>query len=151
VLGAFAARKDRQALYDHDLLKTEIDHIPAAGMEIATREGAKVTWTPLAVSDGKVLFRTIESMGLSAKPQDPALAFAACWLNVEKETPVKFRVVVDSGFMMWLDHKRIWNHPKGQGLGAKEDVMPFVLPTGPHLLLLKVVTTGGEFGFRLRV
>jgi hypothetical protein len=151
VLGAFAARKDRQALYDHDLLKTEVDCIPAAAVEVTSREGAKLSWTPLAVSDGKLLFRAIDSMGLAAKPQDAAIAFAACWLNVEKETPVKFRIVVESGFMMWLDHKRLWNHPKGQGLGAKEDVMPAVLTPGPHLLLMKVLTIGGDFGFRLRV
>jgi hypothetical protein len=151
VLGPFGARKDRQALYDHDLLKTEIDHVPAAGSEVTTREGAKASWTPLAVADGKILFRTIEFMGLSGKPQDPALAFAACWLNVEKETPVKFRIVVDSGFMLWLDHKRIWNHPKGQGLAGKEDVMPALLGAGPHLIVLKVLTIGGDFGFRLRV
>jgi hypothetical protein len=151
VLGPFAARRDRQALYDHDLLKTELDHVPAAGLEIANREGAKLSWAPLAVADGKVLFRAIESMGLGARPQDPAIAFAACWLHVDKETPVRFRIVVDSGFMLWLDHKRIWNHAKGQGLGAKEDLMPIVLAPGPHLLLLKVLSIGGDFGFRLRV
>lgn len=151
VLGPFAARKDRQALYDHDLLKTEADHLPAAGQEVATRENRKVTWTPVTAAEGKVLFRTIESMGLGARTQEPAIVFAACWLHAEKECPIKFRAAVDSGLMMWLDHKRVWNYPKGQGLSAKEEVLPATLTPGPHLVLLKVVTVGGEFGFRLRV
>jgi hypothetical protein len=151
ILGPFPARKDRQALTDHDLLKTEADHVPAAGLDVATREGKTVTWTAASTVDGKVLFRALDPVGPATKPQEPALAFAACWLNVEKDCAVKFRGVVDSSFMMWLDHKRIWNYAKGQGLGAKEEVMQATLTAGPHLILMKVLSLGGEFGFRLRV
>jgi hypothetical protein len=151
VLGPFAARKDRQALTEHDLLKTEADHVPAAGLEIVTREGRKVTWTPATSADGKMLFRALDPIGPAIKPQEPAIAFAACWLNVEKECTVKFRGVVDSSFLMWLDHKRLWNYAKGQGLGAKEEILQATLAPGPHLVVLKILSIGGEFGFRLRI
>ena len=116
-----------------------------------TREGKKVTWAPVTAAEGKVLFRGLDPIGPAIKPQEPAIAFLACWLNVDQDCAVKFRAVVDSGFLLWLDHKRIWNHPKGQGMGAKEETLQATLSAGPHLILAKVLSTGGEFGFRLRV
>src|SRR5207302_5590842 len=102
VLGPFANRKDKDGLYDHDLLKTEAEHQPAVGLEVATRQGAKLKWTRVTAPEGKLLFRSIEPIVAGLKPEDPGIAYAACWLNIEREAPVKLRVVVDQGCRIWL-------------------------------------------------
>jgi hypothetical protein len=148
LLGPFGNRKAREAFQEHDLLKTEADHVPGAGQEVMTREGTKVRWSPVAVPEGPILFR---SLGLILKPEDPAIVFAACWLKVEKDCQVKLRMVLDGACFLWLDHQRIWKL-YGQGLKAAEDPMSVTLSVGSHLLLLKAASVGGgDFGFRLRV
>jgi hypothetical protein len=152
VLGPFGNRKAPDGLQDNDLLKTETDHVPAAGQEVLTREGQVVRWTPITAPDSKVLFRSVEPLGLAARPDDAAIVFAACWLGIESDSQVKFRMVVDSGCQLYLDHKRIWNHSRGKGLNANEEVLQQSLSAGLHLVLLKVATVGGgDFGFRMRV
>src|SRR5262249_27613120 len=87
-----------------------------------------------------------------SKTDDPAIVFAACWLTVEKECPVKFRMIVDNSFVLWLDHQRIWKGYHEEGWKFREDATPVTLTAGPHLLLLKIATTGGsDFGFRFRI
>ena len=105
----------------------------------------------MSVPGGKVLFRTLEPLGLASKPSEPAVAFAACWLVADQECQVKLRMQCDTGMMVWLDHRRIW---KGYQEGWKglEDTAVASLSAGAHLLLLKVGTPGGsDFGFRVRV
>jgi hypothetical protein len=60
-------------------------------------------------------------------------------------------MLVDDGYLMWLDHKRIMKQ-SGQDWTSPEQAHEVSLSAGPHLLLLKVGSVGGdEFGFRLRV
>jgi hypothetical protein len=151
VLGPFGNGKARDAFQDHDFLKTEAEHTPAAGQEILTREETKVRWTPVSVPGGKVLLRTLEPLGLASKPAEPAVVFAACWLLADQDCQVKLRMQYDNGIIAWLDHRRVW---KGYQEGWKnpEDAVAASLSRGPHLLLLKIGTPGGsDFGFRVRV
>ena len=148
VLGPFGNRTDRQGLYDADLLKTELNHVPAAGLEVPTRESTKVRWTPAVVSEGKLQFR---ALGPAWQSDKPAIAFAACWIVAEKEVEVKFRTSSDGGFQVILDHQRIRNLPVSQGLLGEEDVYRVKLTEGPHLVLFKVATIGAPFAVRLRV
>ncbi|HVE43252.1 MAG TPA: hypothetical protein VNM14_25475 [Planctomycetota bacterium] len=151
VLGPYGNRKDRSGFQDHDLLKTEVDHVPVLGQEFTTREGTKVRWQQAGPAGDRVVFRSMEALGLGSKPAAPAIVFVACWLSVEKESHVRFRMLVDDGYLMWLDHKRILKQ-SGQGWGSPEMAQEVTLSPGPHLLVLKVGSVGGEdFGFRLRI
>ncbi len=152
VLGPFGNRKDRSGFQDHDLLKTEAEHVPVLGKEYGTREGTSVRWFQAPPAGDRVVFRSIDSLGLgSSKPAPPAIVFAACWLSVEKDCEVKFRTLVDNGYLLWLDHKRIMKD-SGQSFASPEVAHEVSLSAGPHLLLLKVGSVGGdEFGFRLRI
>jgi len=151
VLGPFGNRKDRTGFQDHDLLRTEQDHVPVAGQEVLTREGTKVLWTPAVSLVDRVAFRAMECLGLGSKPADPAVVFAACWLSVEKDCEVKFRMLVDDGYLLWLDHKRILKY-SGKNFGSPEEGLQVSLTAGAHLVLLKVGTVGSaDFGFRLRI
>jgi hypothetical protein len=152
VLGPFGNRKEQSGFQDHDLLKTEADHVPVLGQEYGTREGTKVRWLQAGPAGDRVVFRPMEALGLGSKPPAPAIVFAACWLSVEQDCQVKFRMLVDDGYLLWLDHKRIMKQ-SGQGWDTPEQASPELsLSVGPHLLLLKVGSIGGaEFGFRLRV
>jgi hypothetical protein len=148
VLGPFGNRKDSNGLYDGDLLKTEMNHVPAPGLAVTTRESTKVEWTPVVASDGKLQFRTL---GPAWQSDRPAIAFAACWIVVEKDMEVKFRSSSEGGFYLIRDHDRIRNMPNGTGPSGEEDVARQKLSEGVHLLLFKVATTGGPFAVRLRI
>lgn len=152
VLGPFGNRKDPEGAYDHDLLKTQELHVPSPGLEVQTREGTRLKWTPWVVADGKVLFPSIPFFGLASRTEAPAIAFAACWLVAESDMEIKLRMHAEMGFQLYFDHQRICNQPKGCGFKEDEFVFRRKLSRGPHLALFKIATTGGgSFGLRLRV
>ncbi len=148
VLGPFPNRKDPGGIYDGDLLKTELNHVPAPGLEV-TRDSTKYQWTPVVVSEGKLQFRTL---GPAWQSDKPAIAFAACWVVADKEMEVKFRTGSEGGFYVMKDHQRIRNLPGGQGFNSgEEDVYRVKLTEGPHLVLIKIGTIDAPFAVRLRV
>ncbi|MBI3855518.1 MAG: hypothetical protein HY293_07480 [Planctomycetes bacterium] len=151
VLGPFGNRAHREGLYDNDLLTSEDTYVPAAGLDVSTREGGRVRWTAVVVSDGKLLFRTIDALGLASKPAAPAIAYAACWVTAERDMEIKFRIQGETGYYLKLDGKRLRNHSPGQPFSGPEDVFNVKLTQGPHLLLFKVATIGEPFGVRLRL
>lgn len=149
VLGPFKNRNDLQGMYDHDLLRTEMAHIPSAGHEVTTREGTKVRWTPAVVSDGKLELSQV--LGDAARPGVPMIAFAACWVVAENDLEVKFRMFADLGFMLYLDGQRFRNQPQGHKYGEDEDVLRVKLSAGPHLFLFKLASPAGPPYLRLRL
>jgi hypothetical protein len=151
VLGPYGNRSDRSGFQDHDLLKTETEHVPVLGKEYTTREGTKVRWFQAPPAGDRVAFRSIDGLDLGSKPAAPAIIFAACWISVEKDCEVKFRTLVDDCYLLWLDHKRIMKE-SGQNFTTPEVAHVVSLSAGPHLLLLKVGNVGSDnFGFRLRI
>jgi len=151
VLGPFGNRKDSSGISEHDLLKTESAHVPVPGAEVATREGAKVRWTPCSAPEGKLLFYDLEGFASLAGTKSPAIAFAACWLDVETPADVRLRINADHGYRVWVDHKRAAGEPGGHGMNREPQVVRLNLTRGTHLVMVKVASTGGSFGFRLRV
>lgn len=151
VLGPFGNRNDRQGLYDHDLLQAELKHVPAAGLEVKTRESLPVRWTPVVVKDGNVHFRRLEGVGPAWKPETPMIGFAACWVVAERDMDVKFRFNGERAFYLMLDGQRFRNYGEGQLFSSGEDAQNTKLSQGPHLVMFKVSTTDGLFGLRLRL
>jgi hypothetical protein len=149
VLGPFKNRNDIQGMYDADLLRTEASHVPSAGLEVATREGAKVRWTPVVVADGKLDFAQGLSSAVSAGT--PTIAFGACWVVADNDLELKFKMSADLSFMMYLDGQRYRNQPKGHKIGEDEDVVRLKLTAGPHLILVKLASPSGIPYFRLKL
>jgi hypothetical protein len=150
VLGPFGNRKEPEGMWDHDLLRKEEEHVPAPGLEVATREGTKVRWAPAAAPDGDLLFHKVDALGLAGRTQEPAIAFAACWLELENETDLKFRINADQGYRFWLDHKIVGsriNFP----MSGEPETYRMTLAKGTHLVLIKAATIGNGFGLRMRV
>jgi hypothetical protein len=151
VLGPFANRNHREGLYDHDLLRPELKHVPAAGLLMNTRETAKVRWTPAVVTEGKVQFRQLEGLGPEWKSTQPAIAFAACWIVAESDMEVKFRINAEQGGYLIMDEKRIRNLGVAPSLADPADVINVKLSKGPHLLIFKVATVDEKLALRFRV
>jgi len=150
-LGPFGNRKDPDGMWDHDLLGTEQGHVPAPGLEVATREGTRVRWTAASAPEGDLLFNKIEPWGLSGRTREPAIAFAACWLEAEAETKVKFRVNADHGFKIWHDHAPGGNRVGAFPLSGNPETYTRTLNAGRNLFLVKVSSIGDGFGLRVRV
>jgi hypothetical protein len=151
VLGPFPNRDHLEGLYDNDLLHTEEAHRPAVGLEVRTRQGTTLKWMRAAAVDGAVRFAALDFFGRAPDSREPAIAFAACWVEAQDEVEVKFRPRAEVGFTMQVDHKRAFNHPKGT-LAAEEEVIRLKLSRGRHPLVFKVATFGGgSFGLGVRV
>jgi hypothetical protein len=151
VLGPFGNRRDPSGLFDHDLLRGEATHVPAVGAEVTTREGTKVRWTPYVAPEGKLLFYDLEGFAPAAVKRSPAIAFAACWLEVETAQEVKLRINADQGYRFWVDQKRHASETGGHGMAQEAQIVRANLSRGAHLVLVKVATPGASFGLRLRV
>jgi len=149
VLGPFNSRADIQGLYDNDLLGPEAKHLPAAGREVAARDGSKLRWTPAVVTDGRLYFRRVLDPAL--KPDAPAIAFAACWIEADRDVEVKFKMHAEAGYYLFMDHVRVRNQPGGHMFHEEEDVVRWKLTKGPHLLLFKVAAKGAPFAVRLKL
>jgi hypothetical protein len=147
VLGPFKNRNDFQGMYDNDLLRTEEGHVPSPGLEVTTREGTKIRWTPAVVADGKLDCSQV----LSAPAGVPMIAFAACWVVAERDLEVKLRMYADLGFMLYLDGKRFRNQPKGHKFGEEQDILRVKLTAGPHLFLFKLASPSGPPYLQLKL
>jgi hypothetical protein len=147
VLGPFKNRNDFQGMYDNDLLRTEEGHVPSPGLEVTTREGTKVRWTPAVVTDGKLDCGQV----LGAPAGVPMIAFAACWVVAERDLEVKLRMYADLGFMLYLDGKRFRNQPKGHKFGEEQDILRVKLTAGPHLFLFKLASPSGPPYLQLKL
>jgi hypothetical protein len=147
VLGPFKNRNDFQGLYDGDLLRTEAAHVPSAGLEVTTREGTKVRWTPV-VAAGETLDL---AQAVGAPSGVPAIFFVACWVDAETDLEPKFRMYADLGFMLYLDGKRFRNQPRGHKIGEEQDILRVKLAAGPHLLLFKIACPTGPGYLQLKL
>lgn len=147
VLGPFKNRNSPDGMYDGDLLKTEASHVPSAGLEVTTREGAKVRWTPVVAADGTLDF----GQATGAAAGVPAIFFAACWLDAESDLEPKLRMYADLGFILYLDGKRFRNQPRGHKIGEEQDILRVKLTAGPHLLLFKVACPTGPGYLQLKL
>jgi hypothetical protein len=149
VLGPFGNRDKMEGLYDGDLLRPEATHVPSPGLEMTTREGTKVRWTPVVTTDGKLDFA--QALGPAAKPGVPMIAFAACWVVADQDLEPKLRMSADLGFILYIDGKRARNQPKGHKIGEEQDIFRYKFTAGAHLLLFKVASPTGPPYLQLKV
>lgn len=144
VLGPFPNAPDNGGLYQ-DRLHTDSAHLPAEGLAVGP-----VSWTRHSAPDGTVDFRKIPSVG-AGDPTAPAVAFAACWLVVDAETKVKFRINADTGCRIRLNAEQIGNMPRDFEIGKDPETYVRTLLRGANLILVKVGTIGAPHRLRFRV
>lgn len=149
VLGAFPNDKDQEGLYRKYFDEDHSD--PAEGAAISFREGPKIPWRYHAISDGNLNFMEAPSVVHPTKGGEPAVAYAAFWLELERETKFKFRVNADSGFVLWFNRKRLGNRSKGHLLSQNPETFTVEAPAGMHCVLVKVGSIGASLALRVRV
>jgi hypothetical protein len=147
VLGPFKNRNTPDGLYDADLLRTEASHVPSAGLEVPTREGTRVRWTPAVAAGDTLDF----AQAVGAPAGVPAIFFAACWVDAESDLEPKLRMFADLGYILYLDGKRSRNQPRGHKIGEEPDILRTKLTSGPHLLLFKIACPTGPGYLQLKL
>jgi hypothetical protein len=156
ILGTFPNPGDRpnNKGFDIDYLKNyggEAGHIPANGMEITKDDGKKVKWLPYeAKYTGRVDFTAVEHLGLGYEQED-ILAYAACWLECDKDANVQLRVGSDDGYKLWVDHNLVGVQHVYRSAYQDQENYPIKLSKGMHLVLIKVDQDYGSFEFMMRV
>ncbi len=128
-----------------DLLKGEAQYVPQAGKEVPKDGGGKVVWKAI-VSDSD----TVDIASLIDSTDDTVI-YAACWVELEKDTDVEIRVGSDDGNKIWIDHKPVAVVHEHRAISADQDVHKMKLTAGKHLLMIKVDNDWGGFAFCVRI
>lgn len=149
ILGVFPNPKGH-AGFDVDYLKGEDRHLPAAGLEVE-KDGGRAKWEPAVVPGGEVHFFKLGALVKHAKDKD-VLAYAACWLESDRDQDVELHVAPDDGFRLLLNG-RLAGEKRSylDKLGEARETCKVRLGKGLNAVLLKVGTDGGGFAFTMRV
>jgi hypothetical protein len=81
---------------------------------------------------------------------EPGVTFVAQTLRCPDHRRVKVALGSDDGFQLFLDGQRVAERRIDRGAALDQDEVELELTPGQHLLVLKVVNTGGQAGFALR-
>lgn len=129
----------------------EANHIPFDGMEIAKDDGTTVKWAQHeSTYASRIDFFSVDHLNLGYM-QDDILAYAACWLECEKDMQLEIRVGSDDGYKLWVDHKLIGEQHVYRAAYQDQETYPIKLSRGTHIILIKVDQDYGAFEFMLRV
>jgi hypothetical protein len=83
-------------------------------------------------------------------PDGQNVTYVAQRLGVPSPRRVTLRLGSDDGFQLFLDGKQVAERRVDRGVAVDQDTVELDLTAGSHLLVLKVVNTGGAGGFALR-
>ena len=71
------------------------------------------------------------------------------WSEVEQ--PARLEIGSDDGVKAWLNGRLVHSNPSHRGLAVGEDKLEITLKPGRNELMLKIVQTGGGWGFSCAV
>lgn len=95
--------------------------------------------------------RLVEGPGLELETAGREVLYLARELIVPSPRRVRFELGSDDGLELLLDGQTVYERRVERGLSQSDDVAEVDLPAGRHLLLHKVVNTGGQAGFYQRL
>lgn len=156
VVGPFPNPGDRpnNKGFHVDYLKNyggEANHVPFKGMEIVKDDATKAKWAPYkSTYNSRIDFFSIDHLGLGYNEED-ILAYAACWLECEKDMQLEIKVGSDDGYKLWVDHKLIGQQNVYRAAYQDQESYPINLSKGTHIILIKVDQDYGSFEFMMRV
>ena len=127
---------DRQGLYDH-----------AAGPEHETRLDPTRLW---GKTGWQFQVSAVEGVAFTALPVGANNSYVGHEIFVPTARQLKVSLGSDDGFQLYLDGKQVAQRQVDRGVAADQDRVEFEVPAGRHLVVLKVVNTGGAGGFYWR-
>ena len=110
----------------------------------------RVSWRPIAFSKGIItpLYRQIDSF----MTFDKICYYAACYINVKKDTQAILCIGSDDGNKVYVNGKLVTkiNVPQGRGLRPDSEKTLVKLHKGSNLILVKILQGGGGLGHAMR-
>lgn len=80
-----------------------------------------------------------------------AIAYAVTYLHAPRDMDAVLAVGSDDGVAVWLNGERIHFNPAWRPYMSRQDRVPLKLRAGSNTLMLKVNTSGGDWGFGAHV
>ncbi len=133
-----------------DFLNGEAAYTPNQGLAVTGLDGTKTRWSAYASPEDKITFERVPHLDWSAG-RDFVLAYAACWLESEKDQEVRLVVNSDDGYRLWVGEKRIAEATPMRGIHQGEETHTVRLKQGKQRVLIKVDDTTSFHEFRVRV
>jgi hypothetical protein len=109
------------------------------------RGGDKVAWRAGKFEDG-----VAHSLGFLGG-DNPAVAFLHRTIECDRAMKLPIALGSDDGIVVWVNGKRAHVNRANRGVNVDEDKVTIDLKEGKNDLLLKIVNTGGAWGFSFSV
>jgi len=139
---------------DESADQEELEQKKAFGVDPLSVERfrAKVTidekeyeWTPVT-SEGEVV-DLVKALG----PEKFATAYAWARVHMTEEKRVLLGIGSDDAVKVWLNGKLVHRNLISRGVAADNDRVPVTFKKGKNQLVLKILNTGGPWGFACRL
>jgi len=104
-------------------------------------DGAKVRWKPLN-SDQNII-----TLDPHFTPNDNAVAYAVCWVKMERGSFASLEIGSDDGCKVWVNDRLVLDRNVERSLEARTDQVRAYFKTGWNRILFKCVETIGEWQF----
>ncbi len=108
--------------------------------------GDKVTWREGKFADG-----VAHSLGFLPGGEAPGIAYLHRVIECDKAMKLPIGLGSDDGIVVFVNGKRVHTNKAGRAVTVDEDKITIDLKEGKNDLLLKIVNTGGAWGFAFSV
>jgi hypothetical protein len=83
------------------------------------------------------------------KTQDPAVAYAVCWVRASRARSIALSLGSNDGMKVWVGGKLVIDRPVSRSAAPGQDKVTCNLAEGWNEVRIKVDNTGGPWGFYL--